>query len=81
MQVPQSGRTHVPVSISITVSTATVVIEGRNSADDAAVQLASVTASDALLVQRMSQMRARATAVGTDTVVRVTGDLPMKTVE
>lgn len=62
LRIAQLNRTHVPISVSITAGTATVKISGRNSDDDAWVELTSVEESDAPLVQWMPQMKAELTA-------------------
>ncbi len=69
--IPRSNRTHVPISVSISAGTATVKISGRNSGDDEWVELTSVSASDAPLVQWMPQIKAELTA-STGGTVRVT---------
>ncbi len=70
--VPRDGRTHAPVSVQITVGTATVELEGRiNSDDDAAILLkGTMTATEGLLVAIFPQMRARLSAA-TGATVRV----------
>lgn len=71
----RQGHMYVPLSISITAGTATLVIEGRNSPLDAAVTLTTVSATDAQLVQRMNQIRVRYTAAAGATV-QVSVDTP-----
>lgn len=64
------NRTHIPVSVSISAGTATVVIEGRCSEDDAWVELVELSESDIPCLQWCPEMQARLTAA-TDATVRV----------
>lgn len=70
LQLKTPNRTHVPISVSITVGTATVKIWGRNTASDEWVELAEATATDAICLQWMPQMKATLSAA-TDATVRV----------
>ena len=71
----RQSHMYVPISISITAGSATLVIEGRNTPNDAAVVLTTVSATDAQLVQRMNQMRVRYTSASGATV-QVSSGLP-----
>lgn len=79
MQVPRDARENIPVSISLSAGTATWAIQGRNSPDDAAQELATGSASDAVSCQRFSQMRVVLSAAAGATL-EATGDRPMRTI-
>lgn len=79
MQVPRTDRTHIPVSITLAAGTATWAIQGRNSPLDAAVELDTGSASEAVSVQRMAQMRVVLSAA-TGATVEATADMPMRTI-
>lgn len=74
-------RTHFPISLSLSVGTATFAIEGRNSPNGATVTLASgITATDVQVVARMAYMRVRLTAAAGATA-RAESDVPFKAAE
>jgi len=64
----------IAFNFSLIAGTATYFLEGRNSPDDAAVQLDTGSASKKLLVERMSQMRCRLSA---SAGAQVVGSLPL----
>src|SRR6266566_4213015 len=63
----------IAFNFSLTAGTATFFLEGRNSPSDAAVQLATGSASAKALVERFNQMRCRLSASAGASVV---GSLP-----
>ncbi|UOF81218.1 hypothetical protein [Caudoviricetes sp.] len=79
-QVPPSGRTHIPIAISIQAGTCTWSVEGRNSPLDDAVELDTGTTDDAISVLRMAQMRVILSA-SSGCTFRASGDKPMREIE
>ena len=79
-QVPRTNRTHIPISLSLQSGTCTWAVQGRNTADDDAVELDTGTADDAISVLRMAQMRVILSAASAATF-RATSDLPMREIE
>ena len=55
-------RAQVPFIFSLIAGTATYVLESRNSPNDAAIQLATGSASAKALVEKFVQMRCRLSA-------------------
>lgn len=74
--VPRTDRTHIPIAISIQAGSATWVVQGRNSANDDALELDTGSGDEAISVLRMNQMRVILTAAAGATV-RATADIPM----
>lgn len=79
MQVPRDARENIPIAITLVSGTATWAIQGRNSPADAAQELATGSASDAVSCQRFAQMRVVLSAAAA-AVLEATGDRPMRTI-
>lgn len=58
----QDDRAQIPFNFSLIAGTATYFLEGRNSPNDAAIQLATGSASAKALVEKFAQMRCRLSA-------------------
>lgn len=65
-------RTHVPVQVTISAGTATVVIEGRVGPNEATVTLATLSATDIVLVPANLELHSNITAAAGATVRVVT---------
>jgi hypothetical protein len=68
-------RDQITVNVSISAGTATYVIEGRNSPNDAWTQLATGSASAAANVVRTSRIRCRLSAATGATVIVSLGEM------
>lgn len=65
----ETNRTHVPITVSITSGTATVVLEGRVAGNDTPVVINTLSASDGFNGMAFTQIRARVSAAAAATVV------------
>lgn len=66
-----SQREYVPVSVNISVGTATVQLMGRINGGDTEFVIKEFTTSESLLVAAFPQMRVKVTAVASGPTVRV----------
>jgi hypothetical protein len=72
-------RTHIPVHVVISGTSATVLIEGRNDPSGAAVTLATLSASDIVMVAKTAQIHINRSAAVAATI-KATVDKPLMTV-
>jgi hypothetical protein len=71
--------THIPIQVTISAGTATVLIEGRVGPGEAWVQLSSSTASDVILVPAGIEYVVNVSAAAVATI-RVVAQKPMRRV-
>lgn len=74
---PDDPREHTLIDIVLSAGTATWVIEGRNGPLDAAVQIATGSATASTVANRFSQIRIRLSAAAAATLL-ATIDRPAK---
>jgi hypothetical protein len=72
-------RTHIPVEVVISGTSATVLIEGRNDPAGPAITLATLSASDIVMVAKTAQIHINRSAATTATI-KATADRPLKQV-
>lgn len=69
-------RTHEPVQVSIAAGTATISIEGRTGPNEPWIALATVSASDIILVPTGLELRVNVTAAAAASI-RVVASRPL----
>lgn len=70
-------RTHIPVAVDISGTSATVNVEGRNSPTGVAQVLATLSASALVMVAKTEFIHINVTAAVAATII-ATGDKPLK---
>lgn len=75
---PLDGRSQIPFLFSLIAGTATYILEGRNTPNDAAVQLDTGSASKKILVEKFLQFKCRLSAAAGAQVV---GSIPAQLVK